>query len=334
MEDDLQGQRVSLTEAENTLSEAENTEERKEGGKAASGGGKAALRDSAKAAGLIAGLLAVFGLLAAGVLTVVTAAFRPPQEPVPRASADNASSVGRGLSLRPAYTWKEELVAENVWLTRCFATSQSGTEQPLTWAAALDGLTAGEFGPVVEAELRRSPHARGTFFWELPPLTLASASARPFEMVTVAAPNLAGAPVDEQTFAAQLSPCAGQADAVAFPNLGGDATLVSPCASTATPPSAYTTIGHFLREAPTEQKARFWMRLGLALRDTLTERAARPTWISTEGSGVSWLHVRLDTTPKYYHHKPYTRWEPRWEHSHTRGRAGERRARSLREWRR
>ena len=31
----------------------------------------------------------------------------------------------------------------------------------------------------------------------------------------------------------------------------------------------------------------------------------RPTWLSTEGSGVPWLHVRLDSRPKYYHHAAY-----------------------------
>ena len=32
-----------------------------------------------------------------------------------------------------------------------------------------------------------------------------------------------------------------------------------------------------------------------------------PTWVSTAGGGVAWLHVRLDSAPKYYTHRPYTR---------------------------
>jgi hypothetical protein len=28
-------------------------------------------------------------------------------------------------------------------------------------------------------------------------------------------------------------------------------------------------------------------------------------WISTIELGVSWLHVRIDSTPKYYHYTPY-----------------------------
>jgi len=30
-----------------------------------------------------------------------------------------------------------------------------------------------------------------------------------------------------------------------------------------------------------------------------------PTWLSTAGGGVAWLHVRLDTRPKYYRYNPY-----------------------------
>ena len=33
--------------------------------------------------------------------------------------------------------------------------------------------------------------------------------------------------------------------------------------------------------------------------------ALTPHQVSTEGSGVSWVHVRLDAEPKYYHHSPY-----------------------------
>ena len=30
-----------------------------------------------------------------------------------------------------------------------------------------------------------------------------------------------------------------------------------------------------------------------------------PVWLSTAGMGVSWLHLRLDSQPKYYRHGPY-----------------------------
>ena len=45
-----------------------------------------------------------------------------------------------------------------------------------------------------------------------------------------------------------------------------------------------------------------WRAVGDALR---TRLGSRPTWVSTSGLGVSWLHVRLDRLPKYYTHAPY-----------------------------
>ena len=31
----------------------------------------------------------------------------------------------------------------------------------------------------------------------------------------------------------------------------------------------------------------------------------QPIWLSTAGMGVPWLHVRLDSRPKYYAFGPY-----------------------------
>jgi hypothetical protein len=31
----------------------------------------------------------------------------------------------------------------------------------------------------------------------------------------------------------------------------------------------------------------------------------KPVWLSTAGGAVSWLHVRLDDRPKYYHYAMY-----------------------------
>jgi hypothetical protein len=30
-----------------------------------------------------------------------------------------------------------------------------------------------------------------------------------------------------------------------------------------------------------------------------------PIWLSTAGDGIAWLHVRLDSRPKYYSYGPY-----------------------------
>jgi hypothetical protein len=43
-----------------------------------------------------------------------------------------------------------------------------------------------------------------------------------------------------------------------------------------------------------------------ATAETLLDRISdTPTWLSTAGLGVIWLHLRLDSRPKYYSYRPY-----------------------------
>lgn len=73
------------------------------------------------------------------------------------------------------------------------------------------------------------------------------------------------------------------------------------------PPATYTHLASFLRGAPSEQVHTLWQRVGMELEARLVAQGARdiPTWTSTSGLGVSWLHVRLDSRPKYYQYRPF-----------------------------
>lgn len=133
--------------------------------------------------------------------------------------------------------------------------------------------------------------------WETPSLT-ASTTDEPFELVLLDSPLLAVEP-DASAFAEHFVP-AGESDTVTFPNLGGDAVLVAPCPRG--PHSAYGHLAAFAREGSAEQNDALWRAVGRATRETLGEE---PTWLSTAGGGVPWLHVRLDSSPKYYGHAPY-----------------------------
>jgi hypothetical protein len=88
---------------------------------------------------------------------------------------------------------------------------------------------------------------------------------------------------------------------VTFENLGRDAMLVVPCPLV--DHKHYAHIGAFIRSAPPLQVHALLRSLGQAVLDRLS---ARPMWVSTAGMGVYWLHVRLDSIPKYYRHVPYT----------------------------
>lgn len=180
----------------------------------------------------------------------------------------------------------------------------SGTER---WRILRDGNALG-FAEVVhawigDAEFRASWTAGlravpfGAFCWECPPVTRSS-SLLAFECVFVASPDLARMPPDPRAFAEHFRPDAGIAT---FANLGGDAMLVAP--SPGPGASDYSQLARFVATAPASQQDALWQAVGVAMQHRI---GARPTWLSTAGLGVAWLHVRLDSRPKYYRHVPYT----------------------------
>jgi hypothetical protein len=137
------------------------------------------------------------------------------------------------------------------------------------------------------------------FRWETPPVTSATA-ARDFEFVLLDAPGLSRAP-EPEAFEEHFRGPDGDRPVVAFPNLGNDAVLVVPRGDAPAP--TYVHLAAFVRGAPEAQKHELWKLVGGAVQSRLSPR---PLWLSTAGAGVAWLHVRLDSRPKYYGHRPYT----------------------------
>lgn len=136
------------------------------------------------------------------------------------------------------------------------------------------------------------------FFWEMPPLSPESAN-NPFECVAIRDDSLALVRADDSDFAEHLN-AAPEAVAV-FRNLGGDALLIAP--RQISDVDCYGHIAAFLRGAPEPQQQALFQAIGVEAEKLL--QAGRKFWISTSGLGVPWLHVRLDSNPKYYQHRPY-----------------------------
>ncbi len=120
---------------------------------------------------------------------------------------------------------------------------------------------------------------------------------QPFECVILEDRSLHRTP-DISPFASHLKQC--QTQVAVFDNLGGDATLVVP--TKATDANAYGHLASFVRLAPKSQQDELWQKIGENL---LRKVKASPVWLNTAGAGVSWLHVRFDSRPKYYHYGPY-----------------------------
>ncbi|MCI0376014.1 MAG: hypothetical protein L0215_00255 [Gemmataceae bacterium] len=132
--------------------------------------------------------------------------------------------------------------------------------------------------------------------WETPPLTK-STQGQPFEYVLLDSPGLAPTP-DRAAFATHYDTAIE--GVCVFPNLGKDAILVVP--SPMGPDEAYGHLAAFMRQAPSSQIHALWQGVAQAMQETLGNK---PIWLSTAGAGVSWLHVRLDSRPKYYGYAPY-----------------------------
>ena len=137
------------------------------------------------------------------------------------------------------------------------------------------------------------------YFWETPPVTRTTMTQE-FEFVLVDSKSLYGVHTDQQAFSNHFASAEPGASVIEFPNLGGDATLVVPCP--VGPLSAYSQISTFTHQAPDDQQHQLWIMVGAALERQL---GAQAIWISTSGLGIYWLHIRLDSSPKYYTHEPY-----------------------------
>jgi len=143
------------------------------------------------------------------------------------------------------------------------------------------------------ALLESSPFA--AFFWEHPPLTAANFSGDS-EFVIIDAPMLARLRPDANPFRQYFV----ADDIVTFQSLGGDATLIAPSPVASRP--GYAHLAAFLQNAPGHQIISMWQSVGRTVCRSLSDA---PLWLSTSGLGVAWLHVRLDSTPRYYQHGPY-----------------------------
>lgn len=170
--------------------------------------------------------------------------------------------------------------------------------QPVSFAEVLAlWQDAAEFRDYFLSLLSTSPY--DAYFWETPPVTTSTAN-RPFEFALVESTELSQAHPEPDAFRNQFD-LADPADTIlTFPNLGGDALLVVP--RPLAPPLAYAHLAAFVRRAPEAQKHALWKAVGDAVKRRIGER---PLWLSTAGLGVYWLHLRLDSRPKYYRHQPY-----------------------------
>jgi len=154
-----------------------------------------------------------------------------------------------------------------------------------------------EFRSFYSSQLAEAPFS--AFRWETPALTTESLQ-QPFEWVLIHAASFANRQSDADTFAGHFVNDDLDSGIVAFSNLRGDATMIVP--SPRTDHEAYGHLAAFLRKSPNTQTDALWQVIAREMRSHI---GSKPIWLSTAGGGVAWLHVRIDSRPKYYGHTAY-----------------------------
>ena len=137
------------------------------------------------------------------------------------------------------------------------------------------------------------------FFWENPPLTKSNIK-QAYEFVLINSPQLSKVNADPNPFQEKFKENLASKSVIAFENLGKDAELIVPCPISSQ--NIYAHFASFIRNAPEHQKHDLFVTLADSLQTRINNK---PTWVSTSGLGVYWLHIRLDTRPKYYSYQPY-----------------------------
>ncbi len=138
--------------------------------------------------------------------------------------------------------------------------------------------------------------------WETPGVTIYS-QEKEFEFILVNSPSLERN-ARSSDFAEHFEKASPGEEVISFPNLGRDAVLIVPCPLES--PSIYAHLAAFTRQASESQKHSFWGLIGALMRERVSKKTI---WLNTAGMGVPWLHIRLDSRPKYYSYRPYAQRE-------------------------
>ena len=135
------------------------------------------------------------------------------------------------------------------------------------------------------------------FFWEHPGLTPQFLD-KPYEFVLQNSRHLDDRMVNENAFSKYIHEDSLVVD---FFNLGKDARMVVPTKKGDS--TIYKHLAVFVRNANKEQVEAFFKLIGKVALEQINKEPM--IWLNTAGQGVIWLHVRMDTRPKYYKTKTY-----------------------------
>ncbi|KAF0497381.1 toll/interleukin-1 receptor domain-containing protein [Gigaspora margarita] len=173
-------------------------------------------------------------------------------------------------------------------------------DNELSYAEFIKLLHLGDenFLDIFKKALNEATNELSAYFWECPPVSKETTN-KPFEFVVTKSDTLSYIKQDYSSFKKKITKCLNK-DVCSFANLGKDATLIvpMPCHNL-----DYKNLSNFTMNAPKEQQINFWQEVANKLTESL--EISTPKWLSTNGLGVHYLHIRIDNNPKYYSWNEY-----------------------------
>merc|ERR1711963_996649 len=204
-----------------------------------------------------------------------------------------------------ALTFNKTKVDSGRYETYKFTAIDSLTKEPVKSADFLEKLQSydqaiQDFNKVL---------ATGTnfeaYYFECPPLSKSTIQNENFEFIIAKSTSLNEEFPDRFTFSDYFDAQCSDSKVADFKSLGRDAHLITPCPpSTENEDKDYSHLANFVRKASKEQILAFWKRTGDNMVQEVNSDDAK-RWMSTSGDGIAWLHLRIDTRPKYYTYSPY-----------------------------
>eukprot|EP01041_Mallomonas_annulata_P007837 gene7837-16028_t len=165
-------------------------------------------------------------------------------------------------------------------------------------------LLKGE-NPILRAIListfKEFPHS--ALFWECPPISHLTITSTNFQFVLIHAEALESITADPEAFSNKFQQNNNMI--LKFHNLGGDALLLVPRPLETVDSSAYAHLAKFIKLAPSSQIDSILIEVANSIIEQVFHDKTKKLWTSTSGLGVSWLHIRLDSYPKYYNWLEY-----------------------------
>ena len=146
------------------------------------------------------------------------------------------------------------------------------------------------------------------FFFETKGVNNKSSYSDQFEFVLVESSYLytfADGKQDEDTFREHFEQCKESEVGCAFYNPSRTSVLITPMNLQPESNNVYGHLASFIRRAPNSQIKRFLRMVVQRYVEEIKMKDEERVWLSTDGSGVAWLHFRLDPIPKYYDYRPF-----------------------------